>query len=397
MKNESDSVVDATQSTTGAAEKPRNRFDRLEWAGAFGDLGTLIPFVAAYIAVLKMDPVGILLAFGVSMVVCGWFYRTPFPVQPMKAIGATATTQAAQLSVLTGGAVIGASLVTGVFWLILGFTGLSSRIAKLVPREVVLGIMLGLGMNFMHEGAKMMSKDWPAACVGILIAVLLRKSRAFPAMFVLLLLGFIYNVIKDASLLAQVANISFALRMPQMSITNISLNDIFLGTLYLALPQVPLTLGNAIIGMKEENNRHFPDRPVTVKGVSISTGIMNLFGAGIGGVPMCHGAGGMAAHTSFGARTGGSSIILGAILIILALGFSGSVELLLRTFPGAVLGVILFMAGIMLAVGNLPSQATKQHAFVIVATAGMAMWNVAAAFVLGVVLYQFVKRGHLDT
>lgn len=396
MKNELDSVVDATRSTA-AAEKPRNRFDRLEWAGAFGDLGTLIPFVAAYIAVLKMDPVGILLAFGVSMVVCGWFYRTPFPVQPMKAIGATATTQAAQLSVLTGGAVIGASLVTGVFWLILGFTGLSNRIAKLVPREVVLGIMLGLGMNFMNEGAKMMSNDWPVACAGILIAVLLRKSRAFPAMFVLLLLGFIYNAIKDASLLAQVANISFALRMPQMSIMDISLNDIFLGTLYLALPQVPLTLGNAIIGMKEENNRHFPDRPVTVKGVSISTGLMNLFGAGIGGVPMCHGAGGMAAHTSFGARTGGSSIILGTILIILALGFSGSIELLLRTFPGAVLGVILFMAGIMLAVGNLPGQATKQQAFVIVATSGMAMWNVAAAFVLGLVLFQFAKRGHWDT
>ncbi len=28
-----------------------NRFDRMEWAGAFGDLGTLIPFVVAYISV----------------------------------------------------------------------------------------------------------------------------------------------------------------------------------------------------------------------------------------------------------------------------------------------------------------------------------------------------------
>ena len=33
-----------------------NRFDRMEWAGAFGDLGTLIPFVVAYISLLKMDP-----------------------------------------------------------------------------------------------------------------------------------------------------------------------------------------------------------------------------------------------------------------------------------------------------------------------------------------------------
>ena len=43
-----------------------NRFDRMEWAGAFGDLGTLIPFVVAYIGMVSMDPFGILFAFGVA-------------------------------------------------------------------------------------------------------------------------------------------------------------------------------------------------------------------------------------------------------------------------------------------------------------------------------------------
>ena len=40
--------------------KNRNRFDRMEWAGAFGDLDTLIPFVVAYIAVavVKIEPFG---------------------------------------------------------------------------------------------------------------------------------------------------------------------------------------------------------------------------------------------------------------------------------------------------------------------------------------------------
>jgi hypothetical protein len=42
----------------------RNRFDRMEIAGAFGDLGTLVPLVVAYIGVLKMDAFGVLLAFG---------------------------------------------------------------------------------------------------------------------------------------------------------------------------------------------------------------------------------------------------------------------------------------------------------------------------------------------
>jgi hypothetical protein len=40
---------------------------------------------------------------------------------------------------------------------------------------------------------------------------------------------------------------------------------------------------------------------------------MNLVGACLGGVPMCHGAGGMATHIRFGARTGGALVISGAL------------------------------------------------------------------------------------
>ncbi|MES1179717.1 MAG: putative sulfate/molybdate transporter, partial [Hyphomicrobium sp.] len=114
------------------AVQPANRFDRMEIAGAFGDLGTLIPFVVAYIGVLKMDPLGVLLAFGASMIVCGFFYRTPIPVQPMKAAGAIATTQAAQTLVITPAMVWGASLLTGVVWLVLGLTGTARHVGKLV-------------------------------------------------------------------------------------------------------------------------------------------------------------------------------------------------------------------------------------------------------------------------
>lgn len=377
--------------------RPPNRFDRLEWAGAFGDLGTLIPFVTAYIAVLKMDPLGILLAFGISMVISGWFYRTPFPVQPMKAIGAVAATQAAQLSVMTGGAVIAASLLTGLFWLFIGLSGLVTRLARVIPKDVILGIVLGLGMSFMLEGAKMMSTDWLVASAGLLVAVLLRTNKAFPAMFMLLVVGVFYSIAKDATLLGQLGQIEAGFRMPELALTAISWNDLMLGAIYLTLPQIPLTLGNAVIGTKEENNRLFPDRPVSVKGVSISTGLMNLFGSSIGGVPMCHGAGGMAAHVSFGARTGGSSIILGTLLIVLALCFSGSIELLLRTFPPAILGVILFMAGVLLGMGNLPANPSKRQAFMVAAIAGMAMWNVAIAFVLGLALHELAKRGYLDS
>jgi len=52
--------------------------------------------------------------------------------------------------------------------------------------------------------------------------------------------------------------------------------DLWLGTLVLALPQLPLTFGNALIAITEENNRLFPNRPVSERRVAVSTGVMNL-------------------------------------------------------------------------------------------------------------------------
>ncbi len=102
--------------------------------------------------------------------------------------------------------------------------------------------------------------------------------------------------------------------MPAFAWPALSASDIWLGAVLLALPQLPLTFGNAILAITSENNRLFPDRPVTERGVAISTGIGNAFTSAVGGVPMCHGAGGMAGHVKFGARTGGATVMLGALL-----------------------------------------------------------------------------------
>ena len=178
-----------------------NRFDRMEVAGAFGDLGTLVPFVVAYIGVLKMDPFGVLLAFGVAMIVCGFVYRTPIPVQPMKVAGAIATTQAAQTLIITPAMVWSASLATGIVWLILGLTGTAHHVAKLITRPVVLGIILGLGFGFMIEGAKMMSQNWWVGGAALLGTSLLLTNRIIPAMFLLLLFGAGYGILSDPTLL----------------------------------------------------------------------------------------------------------------------------------------------------------------------------------------------------
>jgi hypothetical protein len=371
------------------------RFDRMEWAGAFGDLGTLIPFVLAYITVVKVDAFGVLFSLGVSMLVTGLYYQTPFPVQPMKAIGAAAALQAAQTATITQSTVYGASVATGFVWLLLGLSGTARRVGNWAPRPVVVGIVLGLGFGFMLEATKMMASDWLIASIGMVGALLLLKNRVLPAMFLLLLFGMVCGIAKDPHLWAIVQGLKFQFHLPSIALFNVAWKDLLVGGALLALPQLPLTLGNAVIAIKEENNRLFPERLVTENEIATSTGLMNLWSAMWGGIPMCHGAGGMAGHVAFGAKTGGAPIILGSILLLIAFFLSDSVGSLLQLFPRAVLGVILFLTGAQLALGSSEFSKDKEQRFITLVTAALSMWNVGLAFVAGVILTWLSRRGRL--
>lgn len=373
----------------------KNRFNLSELAGAFGDLGTLIPFVLAYVSILKMDPASLLLGFGATLIAAGFYYRTPFPVQPMKAIGAAAVTQTAGVVALTPAMVVGAGMATGAIWLFLGATGLAKRVSLWVPRSALLGVVMGLGFSFMLEGIRMMSERWAiAASLLVLTLILLARSR-IPAMVVLLIVGAIYSITTQPALATELSKINVSVRLPAFAWPSLGWQDIWMGTLLLALPQLPLTFGNALIAITEENNRLFPDRPVTERKVALSTGILNIWSSALGGIPMCHGAGGMAGHVKFGARTGGASIMLGAILLVVALFFGDSAGTLFRLFPPPALGVILFLAGAELALGSRDPGAEKVDRFVMLTTAAFAVWNVGVAVVFGFVAHHASKRGWL--
>lgn len=364
----------------------------MEWAGAFGDLGTLIPFAIAYITLLDIDPSSLLFVMGVSQIIVGLYYKTPFPVQPMKAIGAIATTQAAQTLVLSSNTVYAAGLVTGLIWLFLGITGLASKLAKIIARPITLGIILGLGIAFMVDGIERISVNWVVGSVGLFGTLLLLTNKRFPAMIILLVFGGIVALIQDPLLIDEFRQIKFAIQLPAFSWNQITVNDLMIGTLFLALPQIPLTLGNAMIAIKEENNRLFPDRPVTENKVALSTGIMNLFSSMFSAIPMCHGAGGMAGHVRFGAKTGGSTIIIGTTLLLIALFLGDSIIILFDIFPISILGVILFMTGAQLALGACDKGFKKYERFTMYTVAAAAVWNVGIAFVYGFIVHWLLRK-----
>ena len=130
-----------------SAQRTKNLYNKMEWAGAFGDVGTLIPFVVAYITIVKVEPLGLLLMFGIALMASGLYYRTPLPIQPMKAIGAAAVAGG-----ISPAALFGSGLTTGLFWLLAGVTGAIRPISRLATKPVVRGIMLGLGLSFMVDG-----------------------------------------------------------------------------------------------------------------------------------------------------------------------------------------------------------------------------------------------------
>ena len=238
----------------------------------------------------------------------------------------------------------------------------------------------------------MMQTDFLIAVIGLVLTFFLLTNKRIPAMFVLIIFGIVAGLIRNPELIKELANIHFDFRLPQYSLGQITYSDFLKGILILGIPQIPLTLGNAVIAITQENNRLFPEHPVTENKIAITQGIMNLISPIFGGIPVCHGAGGMAGHVRFGARTGGSLIILGGLLLIVGLCFSSSFLLLLSIFPTCVLGVVLFFAGLELAVSARDVGSDKGDYYVLLITAGFSIWNIGIGFVAGLIMQEMLKR-----
>jgi hypothetical protein len=382
---ECDKLADAVGASQ---EKTKNLYNKMEWAGAFGDIGTLIPFVVAYITIVKIDPLGLLFMFGICLLSSGFYYKTPLPVQPMKAIGAAAIAGG-----ISPAALFGSGITTGIFWFFAGATGAIKPIAKLATKPVVRGIMLGLGLSFMVDGVHRMKTAPILAGIALVVTYLLLTNPTVPAMFVLLVIGIGSAPIMDPQIIHELAKIHIGFKLPVFALPSITWNDLVVGTLLFTIPQIPLTIGNAVIAIVAENNELFPDRKVTEKGIALSQGIMNLVSPLFGGIPMCHGAGGMAGHVRFGAKTGGALVILGSLLVLIALFFSDSVAIIFKIFPNAILGVILFFAGSELAIVVRDVGDKKSDFYVMLIVAAFAMWNMGVAFLVGIIMDNSLRRG----
>jgi len=369
----------------------RSRFstDPREISGAFGDLGTFLPHIIGAIAIVGMAPAGVLTTFGLFYIVTGAFYGLPVAVQPMKAASAVVLVEPMEPA-----AIAGAGLVIGLFFLIVGVTGLIERLARIIPPSVAAGLQLGLGLSLAGLGVRLISSQpWLGGAICLLILPMLRNSR-LPAALTALVVGTIGG--RLLGLGPPLPAVELGLHLPPLVLP--SWEQILHGAQLAALPQIPLTLTNAIIVAAAVTRQLFPREvhAVSERNLSITTGLGNLLAAPFGGYPMCHGAGGMSGHYRFGARTATAPLLIGVLFVALGVGLGDSAFDLLRLIPDAVLGALLAFSGIELALAANLQQHRDGDFFVVLVIAAIALAaNPAVAFAIGLPIAYALRRGWL--
>lgn len=318
-----------------------------ELGGAFGDLGTLLPILLGAVAVAGMSAGGVLVGFGVFLIATGVIYRLPLPVQPMKAVGAL---------VIAGGLapseVAAAGIAGGLILLALTLSGATAWAARIVPRSAVLGLQLGVGASMAWIGLGLVSAGPLAAGVALVLLVgLPRLAPRLPAV-PLALSGAIAVDLFAGAALPSMPSVAFAL--PPLILPGSGVEATH-GLVFGALPQLPLTLANAVLLPALLVREMFPPGAAaraSERRLGLVSGGANVLLTPFGALPMCHGAGGLIAQHRFGARTGWAPVLLGALLLPLGLFFAEDAARLLAVVPAGALGALLILAGSDLALSR---------------------------------------------
>lgn len=341
------------------------RFDLREMNGALGDLGTLLPLMLAAIAVAGLAPVPVVAGFALFYIVTAFVYRLPIPVQPMKAVVAVLVTVG-----LTPAEVAASGVMIGAVLLLLGLTGWITHLARLVPQSVLAGLQVGLGIALAVVSLDLLAAAPVVGLATLAVLVVLLVRPELPAVVIALAVAvamarFFGGEGIDAGLAAA------WLAVPAWP----DLAEVERAASLLALPQLSLTLTNAVLVTALLAGDYYgrQARHVTPARLSITTGLANLILPPFGALPMCHGAGGLAAHHRFGARSGMAPLMLGlALFALVLLPWSWSAAML-AAIPVAALGALLLMASAELALARRLFDARPSCWPVIAVTAGVTV------------------------
>ncbi|KAG6041887.1 hypothetical protein E4U41_000733 [Claviceps citrina] len=325
-----------------------------EISGSLGDLGTLLPLMIALAAQGSIDLGATLVFSGIFNILTGVVFGIPLPVQPMKAIASAAISgrQDASLPV-----VVAAGQWVGAAVLLMSITGLLRWAAAAVPIPVVKGIQLGAGLSLIIGAGNSLLQPlhWTTpvldnriwALFAFLVLIATQRLQRFPYALLFFVLAVVFacvTVLAGFHSLPSVHVWTPRFVLPQWTGAKHS------PALWMAVGQLPLTTLNSVIAVNALAAGLLPGIPTpSVTAIGISVAAMNLSGTWFGAMPLCHGAGGLAAQYRFGARSGASVVFLGLIKLLTGLLFGDTLIGLLRSYPKSLLGIMVLAAGVELA------------------------------------------------
>ena len=361
---------------------PLLRLDRHEISGSLGDLGTFLPLLVGMSITNGLNFASALFFAGLFNIVTGLTFSIPMAVQPMKAIAAVAISEHLSL-----GQILASGICTSLVIFILGITGLITTVNRLIPKPVVRGLQLGLGLQLIGMGLQLVRDAhllWgfdsiSTGIVGFALVLAFASSRKVPSALILFVAGLGLAIAGDMGILS---TLRLGFNLPHW--VPLTWNDFSSSFFRAALPQIPLTTLNSVIAVCALSVDLFPDRPARPRKVAISVGLMNLVSGWFGGMPMCHGAGGLAGQYRFGARSSASILFLGSVKMLLAVLFGGSLLALLHIYPKSILGVLLSISGLELAL-VARDQTERVDATIMLGTAAgvLALGSTATGFAMG--------------
>jgi SulP family sulfate permease len=390
----------------------RFKFDRMELAGSLGDLGTLLPIAIAMVLFNGLDPVGVFFSIGLAYVLTGIYFGVTVPIQPMKVIGAYAIATA-----MDPGQIMASALLMGIILLIVGGTGAIDLIRKATPREVIRGVQLSTGVLLIIGGLKFvigvsrfqilqnavephLSVQFLGAipislvigCAGGVITLLLLNNRTFPAGLMVVGGGLLLGLLLGARVDFGIGNLGF--NLPEILPFGFpGKADFTFALLALVIPQLPMTLGNAVLAYADLSREYFPELSarVTPRKACVSIALANFLSFTLGGMPLCHGAGGLAAHYRFGARTAGSNLMIGFGFMVLVLFLGQHIVDFLNLMPLSLLGILLVFAGYQLGITVVDLERRKDQ-FVAILILGITLAsNLAVGFGVGMVVAHLLR------
>jgi len=393
------------------------KFNRLEFAGSLGDLGTILPIAIGMILINGLDPSGLFFTVGVFYILSGLYFGVTTPVQPMKVIGAYAIATA-----MSASQILASGLLMGLLLMIIGVTGAITVIGKYTPKSVVRGVQLSTGTLLMAQGVKFMlgtakiqilrqsAEPYLAlqtvgsvpigiiiGVCGVVLTLLLLENKKLPAGLLVVFAGLIIGLILGTH--EGLDKLRISINIPKLLPLNFPAGaDFTFALLALVLPQMPMTIGNAVIADADLSRKYFGDnsKKVTHRGLCISMALGNFLSFLFGGMPLCHGAGGLAAHYRFGARTAGSNLMIGLIFILLVVLFGSRMLSIFYLMPMSILGVLLLFTGSQLALTIIDLRARKDL-FVGLVILGITLAsNLAVGFVSGIVIAYILKSEKLQ-